>query len=288
MTGNGEDAEDLVQEAMLRLWKRRDSLDASDNIKALLYTILRNAFYDDRRRQQRHPSAELSEGDTGFEERGVETLDEMALIRNIVEHLPSLQRQLFRMKEIEGYDAGEIMQITGCTADNLRKNLSRARLMKNDINDNRTAHIAELLEKYIGGETTMAEEDFLRTYFREHSGDIPAEWKPYMVMFCFVDAERKTVRDETGDIAAETKPEIAGKTVGLHRKVALWLSAAAAVALLLVFFLPSHQSDAVCYMVEDGKVYTDKRLVHAEAAEALRNVGEMADDDPFEAMRMMR
>lgn len=67
-----------------------------------------------------------------FEERGVETLDEMALIRNIVEHLPPLQRQLFRMKEIEGYDAGEIMQITGCTADNLRKNLSRARLKIRD------------------------------------------------------------------------------------------------------------------------------------------------------------
>lgn len=132
MTGNGEDAEDLVQEAMLRLWKRRDSLDASDNIKALLYMILRNAFYDDRRRQQRHPSVELSEGVAGFEERGVETLDEMALIRNIVEHLPPLQRQLFRMKEIEGYDAGEIMQITGCTADNLRKNLSRARLKIRD------------------------------------------------------------------------------------------------------------------------------------------------------------
>lgn len=132
MTGNGEDAEDLVQEAMLRLWKRRDSLDASDNIKALLYTILRNAFYDDRRRLQRHPSTELSEGDAGFEERGVEALDEMALIRNIVEHLPPLQRQLFRMKEIEGYDAGEIMQITGCTADNLRKNLSRARLKIRD------------------------------------------------------------------------------------------------------------------------------------------------------------
>ena len=62
----------------------------------------------------------------------METLDEMALIRNIVEHLPPLQRQLFRMKEIEGYDAGEIMQITGCTADNLRKNLSRARLKIRD------------------------------------------------------------------------------------------------------------------------------------------------------------
>lgn len=160
--------------------------------------------------------------------------------------------------------------------------------MKNDINDNRTAHIEELLEKYISGETTMAEEESLRKYFREHSGDIPAEWKPYRAMFCFVDAERETVRGEAGDIAAEAKPEAVGKTVGLHRKVALWLSAAAAVALLLVCFLPSHRSDAVCYMVEDGRVYTDKRLVHAEAVKALRNVGEMADDDPFEAMRMMR
>ena len=32
------------------------------------------------------------------------------------------------MKEVEGYTADEIMQITGCTADNLRRNLSRARM----------------------------------------------------------------------------------------------------------------------------------------------------------------
>lgn len=36
------------------------------------------------------------------------------------------------MKEIEGYEAEEIMQITGCSADNLRKNLSRARLKIRD------------------------------------------------------------------------------------------------------------------------------------------------------------
>ena len=34
---------------------------------------------------------------------------------------------IFRMKEIEGYDASEIMQITGCSAESLRQNLSRAR-----------------------------------------------------------------------------------------------------------------------------------------------------------------
>ena len=49
-------------------------------------------------------------------------------MRRIVDTLPALQRMIFRMKEIEGYDAGEIMQITGCSAENLRKNLSRARM----------------------------------------------------------------------------------------------------------------------------------------------------------------
>ena len=56
-----------------------------------------------------------------------EAKDEADLIRIIVEHLPELQRQIFKMKEIDGYDNSEIMQITGCTAESLRQNLSRAR-----------------------------------------------------------------------------------------------------------------------------------------------------------------
>ena len=47
---------------------------------------------------------------------------------DIIDHLPPLQQRLFRMKEIEGYTADEIMRITGCSAANLRKNLSRARI----------------------------------------------------------------------------------------------------------------------------------------------------------------
>ena len=49
------------------------------------------------------------------------------MIRLIVDHLPPLQGRLFRMKEIEGYGNEEIMQITGCTPESLRQNLSRAR-----------------------------------------------------------------------------------------------------------------------------------------------------------------
>ena len=37
------------------------------------------------------------------------------------------KERMFKMKEIEGYDSAEIMQITGCSAESLRQNLSRAR-----------------------------------------------------------------------------------------------------------------------------------------------------------------
>ena len=45
----------------------------------------------------------------------------------LVDRLPPLQRQIFRLKEIEDLESGEIMQICGCSADALRQNLSRAR-----------------------------------------------------------------------------------------------------------------------------------------------------------------
>ena len=61
------------------------------------------------------------------EDLTAERHDEAELVRLIVEHLPPLQARIFRMKEIEGYDSKEIMQITGCSAESLRQNLSRAR-----------------------------------------------------------------------------------------------------------------------------------------------------------------
>ena len=98
VTGSADNAEDLVQEVMLRLWNMRSRLDSGDKLKSL-----------------------------AINDRSAELRDEARLIRNIVNQLPPLQQQIFRMKEIEGYTADEIMQITGCTADNLRRNLSRAR-----------------------------------------------------------------------------------------------------------------------------------------------------------------
>ena len=88
---------------------------------------MRNKFYDQCRHEERNFTTDKVM-EVPIEDRRAEQRDEVNLIRQIVAQLPPLQQQIFRMKEIEGYTADEIMQITGCTADNLRKNLSRARL----------------------------------------------------------------------------------------------------------------------------------------------------------------
>lgn len=127
LTGSSDTAEDLVQEAMLRLWDMRSRLSADGSVMALATTIVRNCRLD----QLRHDShsAQMPERmDIAVEDRRAELRDETRLIRRIVDQLPPLQQQIFRMKEIDGYTADEIMQITGCTADNLRRNLSRARV----------------------------------------------------------------------------------------------------------------------------------------------------------------
>lgn len=124
MVGDDAAAEDLVQEVMLKLWTMRSSLDAHPNPLALAMSTLHHKAIDylrHRRLEQGRPLGEPIAVST------VERRDEVALIRHIVDTLPPLQAQVFRMKEIEGYEAEEIMAITGCSADNLRQCLSRAR-----------------------------------------------------------------------------------------------------------------------------------------------------------------
>ena len=50
LCGNTDMADDLAQEALVKAWQSRSSFAAGTNLKAWLFTILRNQFYSDRRR----------------------------------------------------------------------------------------------------------------------------------------------------------------------------------------------------------------------------------------------
>lgn len=136
MTGSEEDAEDIVQEVLLRLWSRREELDRCVSIEAYATTMTRNACIDWMR--TRHAS-DSNLPEAGFSTDGqtpeslLEAKDEMQLVENIIRRLPPLQQAILRMKDIEGYETEEIAQVTGCNAEAIRSNLSRARKRMRDI-----------------------------------------------------------------------------------------------------------------------------------------------------------
>src|SRR3990172_1349264 len=55
LTGNQPDADDLVQETMLKAYRAWDQYQQGTNAKGWLLTILRNSFINEYRRRARHP-----------------------------------------------------------------------------------------------------------------------------------------------------------------------------------------------------------------------------------------
>ena len=126
MTGDDDRAEDLVQEVMLKMWDKRTEMARHPNPMALAMTMLKNKVHDQWRQQQRHTDRRQAT-EPVTEDNRMEARSDIELIGLIVERLPALQQKIFRMKEMEGYEAQEIISITGCSPEALRQNLSRAR-----------------------------------------------------------------------------------------------------------------------------------------------------------------
>ena len=124
---NEDDAEDLVQEVMLKLWMTRHTLSTHPNIRAMALTILRNKFLDGWRRQRLEPLPSADIERQPMVTPSADARSDVALVNTIVDHLPEMQRTIFRMKEIDGYSIDEIAQISGCSSEAIRQHLSRAR-----------------------------------------------------------------------------------------------------------------------------------------------------------------
>ncbi|MDR0845377.1 MAG: sigma-70 family RNA polymerase sigma factor, partial [Tannerella sp.] len=126
---NEEDAEDVVQETFLKLWKIREQLGDMANPEGFAMQTVKNCCIDKIR--ERKETVEADDFYLGTTDNNpysdLELADSVALIKRIIEHLPELQQCIIRMRDIEGYELQEIAEIIGMQISAVTVNLSRAR-----------------------------------------------------------------------------------------------------------------------------------------------------------------
>jgi RNA polymerase sigma-70 factor (ECF subfamily) len=119
--GDRSDAEDVVQEAFLRRFQRRDFRDA-EHEKRWLMRVTVNLCHDLQKSRQRHPTVPLLESDAAPAEPAQEALDLLA-------QLPEPVRAVFHLYYYEGYLVREIAQMLRLTPSAVKMRLRRGRAL---------------------------------------------------------------------------------------------------------------------------------------------------------------
>ena len=143
--GHPEDAEDVMQDALLKTYQHVGRISEPDAFRTWLYTTVRNACLMKRRRRAGEPSSFVSL------QQGVQTnegtvpmdvpdpsrsIDQRlidgwvdARLREALKGLPPSYRMIVVMREIEGLSTKEVAAIAGLSEANVKQRLHRARMM---------------------------------------------------------------------------------------------------------------------------------------------------------------
>lgn len=125
--GLGTEAEDMVQDAMLKLWLKHNDLDTA-TINGFAQVVMRHMCADAMRRRHQQPRLNIDEVAEQIEAESTLGEDRSHQLLDAVDKLPGRQRTLLQMRYFMGKDVDDIAQITGSSADNVYKSLSRARM----------------------------------------------------------------------------------------------------------------------------------------------------------------
>ncbi|MCC8186877.1 MAG: RNA polymerase sigma factor [Bacteroides sp.] len=127
---NEADAQDIVQEAYLKMWNKREGLAVISNPEAFSVTLVRNMCFDLLRSGKyllQRQSVELTAIYEQPQSDRSEEKEQAHMIRQIIATLPEQQQQIITLRDIRECSYEEIETITGLSAVNIRVILSRAR-----------------------------------------------------------------------------------------------------------------------------------------------------------------
>ena len=132
ITLNRFEAEDIVQDTLIKVWNRRSDWNDIDSIEAFSLTICRNLSLDRiKRKENNNDSLEDVKGaeplaSSNPQDRMIQA-DRVGLIKLIVDSLPEKQRSCMQLRDFEGKSYKEIATILDITEEQVKVNIFRAR-----------------------------------------------------------------------------------------------------------------------------------------------------------------
>ena len=134
LCGDVERADDLVQETLLKAWNHLDSFQEGTNLRAWLFTILRNTYFSECRRRRRE-----------VEDRDGNKADELAVhpgqqghldmqdFRKALNLLPPDQREALVLVGAAGFSYEEAASVSGCAVGTIKSRVNRARTKLSEL-----------------------------------------------------------------------------------------------------------------------------------------------------------
>jgi len=132
ITLNAAEAEDVVQDTLIKVWNRRSSWGEIDSIEAFSLTICRNLALDHIRRYESHNrsieglNTDAPDNSSSPSEKA-ELRDRIAIIKDIVNALPERQRSCMQLRDFEGKAYKDVAAIMGISEEQVKINIFRAR-----------------------------------------------------------------------------------------------------------------------------------------------------------------
>jgi RNA polymerase sigma-70 factor, ECF subfamily len=128
LSGRHDKADDLVQDTVMKAWAKQTSFEMGTNLKAWLFTILRNEFYSQMRKRGR----EVQDTEGAFTERmavhpSQYGIMDLADFKKALDALPDDQREAIILIGASGFSYEEAAEICKCAVGTMKSRVSRAR-----------------------------------------------------------------------------------------------------------------------------------------------------------------
>ncbi|WEX85948.1 RNA polymerase sigma factor [Sinorhizobium garamanticum] len=134
LIGRHDRADDLVQDTIMKAWAKQDHFEIGTNMKAWLFTILRNELYSQMRKRGR----EIQDSDGHFTETLAHHPEQYGSLdlqdfRRALEQLPPDQREAIILVGASGFSYEEAAKICGCALGTIKSRVNRARQRLQEI-----------------------------------------------------------------------------------------------------------------------------------------------------------